>query len=62
MPGDFFLVGINVCYGVTGFFHGGFKKLDGRLKKGEFFRFISGEQVSFVWLVVSASSKHHRPY
>ena len=33
VAGDFFLFGINVCYGATGLFHGGFKKLDGPLKK-----------------------------
>ena len=49
-------------YSATGLFHGGSKKLDGTLKKGEFFRFVSGEQVSFVCLVVSAPSKRLRAY
>lgn len=38
VAGDCFLFGINVLfYSATGLFHGGFKKLDGPLKKGEFF-------------------------
>ena len=53
VAGDCFLFGINVLfYSATGLFHGGFKKLDGPLKKGEFFFSIHlGFWTGFVRLV-----------
>ena len=53
----FFLFRMNICFSAAGLFLGGKKKELGFTFQNVSFLFVSGEQGSFVCLVVSAPSK-----